>query len=215
MSAQILDEALALLVCLGADVNARTDDGTSLIFSYAKKHDASFLLRLLGHGAVVDVRDKRGYAPLMVACHCSSPTVPELLRRSSLETCQAVLPGGEGSSALDMLTRSRHKAGRPWLVAAVVELLRSGVPFNRNSADILMPFVTSWMRQLQLDLALLNHHNILWDWRGHEAMVDLAFDMQDVREAEQGNRAARGRGAAAGGGAEAVGGGGGAARAAR
>jgi ankyrin repeat protein len=173
--------ALALLVKLGADVNARGSGGWSLVHIYAEHSDhPSILRRLLGHGASVDIN---GQTPLMMGCICNNPAVPELLRRSSIETRRAV---DLVATALDYLASTFRYNPQPWHAPALAEMLRLGVPFMPNNAPILFPIAASLMRQQQLDLTLYNDHNILWDWRGHEAMVHLAFDMQDVRKAEQG-----------------------------
>jgi hypothetical protein len=41
------------------------------------------------------------------------------------------------------------------------------------------------MQQQELDLEIFRSGRLLWDWRGHEAMVHLALQMQETRYWEQ------------------------------
>ena len=182
---QIRDETLNLLVSLGADVNARNFADETLIFVYVQLGPSPSVLRLLAHGASVDVRDSMGHTPLMRACsyipgNDDGEVVAEVLRRSSIETRRAA-GGLYGSSAPDHLAARFLYSSQPWHAPVLAEMLRSGVPFRPEHAPTLRPIAATLMQQQELDLEIFSSGRLLWDWRGHEAMVHLALQMQETR----------------------------------
>jgi len=183
---QVRDEAIDLLVRLGADVNARDLTGATPICLYTQRASLPSLLRLLEHGASVDVQDINGYTPLMRAFYGSADgeKVMELLLRSSIETRRATLKYG-GGSALDCVASRHSYAPKPWHATAAAELLSSGCPFTPENAPYLLPIAASLLQQQELDLEIFRSGRLLWDWRGHEAMVHLALQMQETRFYEQ------------------------------
>jgi hypothetical protein len=62
----------------------------------------------------------------------------------------------------------------------MAEMLRLGVPFEPEHAPILLPIAASLMQQQEIDLKIFSWGR-MWDWRGHEAMVHLALQMQETR----------------------------------
>jgi hypothetical protein len=77
---------------------------------------------------------------------------------------------------------SRHSyAPKPWHATAAAELLSSGCPFNPENAPYLLPIAASLMQQQEIDLEIFHSGRLLWDWRGHEATVHLALQMQETR----------------------------------
>ena len=178
---QICDDALDLLVSLGADVNARDDWGRALIFDYARGGSLPSLLRLLGHCvANPNVRAQDGQTPLLCcSLERDGEVFMELLRRSSIATRRSI--DEHGRSALDRLVSSFREPRKPWHAAAMAELLRSGVPSRPESARVLLPIAAFVMRQQETDLEIFRSGRLLWDWRGHEAMVHLALQMQETR----------------------------------
>jgi ankyrin repeat protein len=143
---QICDDALDLLVSLGADVNARDDWGRALIFDYARGGSLPSLLRLLGHCvANPNVRAQDGQTPLLCcSLERDGEVFMELLRRSSIATRRSI--DEHGRSALDRLVSSFREPRKPWHAAAMAELLRSGVPSRPESARVLLPIAAFVMR---------------------------------------------------------------------
>jgi ankyrin repeat protein len=183
---RVRDEALDLLVRLGADVNARDVIGATPIFNYARTASHPLLLRLIAHGANVDARNRDGYTALMrVVSYGSSngESAMELLRRSSIETRRAT--SRSGWSALDSLAFRMSYAPRPWHPPVTAELLRSGCPFQPRHAQELLPVAIPVMQEQELDLEIFRSGRLMWDWRGHEAMVHLALQMQETRFYEE------------------------------
>jgi ankyrin repeat protein len=179
---QVHNEALDLLVRLGADVNARDLQGNTPIFSYVRPASLPSLLRLLDLGASVDVQKERGAAPLMRACTygTNGDVLKEVLRRSSIDTLRATRC--DGWRAHDIVAHASHlRDPPPWIPLPMPGLLRAGVPFKREHAPCLLPIAASFMKQQELDLEIFRSGRLLWDWRGHEAMVGLAFEQEDAR----------------------------------
>jgi ankyrin repeat protein len=125
------DAALELLVELGADVEARDEDGDTPIMDYAYTASFESLKRLIGYGAAVDVRNDSGATPLMYACYSQrnldrKDVILELLQRSSGETQRAV--ASWGNSTIDYLVSSVRSPFEPWQEHVIAELLRCGTP---------------------------------------------------------------------------------------
>jgi ankyrin repeat protein len=181
---EVRDKALDLLVSLGADVNARGGYyDTTLIYSYACGYSLPSLLRLLGHGAVVDIINNRGETPLMWACSCAEPIgelVMELLHRYSVAAWRLKVPWS--GSALDYLvhvvsqrSRSSGNKTQQW-----PRCCAWAFPFLAGEASVLLPIAATLMQQQEIDLYLFQSGR-MWDWRGHEAMVHLALQDEEAR----------------------------------
>jgi hypothetical protein len=157
--------ALDLLVRLGADVDARDCERETPIFEHVRRGYLAGLQRMLGHGASADVASALGLTPLMLACYHLNNETParrdvalEVLRASSRETRQAVHTGG--FSAIDFPSVLPQYVPHVLAIAAEhAERRDKELAARRSSAA----------------------HN----WRAHEAMVGLAFDMKEMKETEK------------------------------
>lgn len=148
--------------------------GRALLFS---------VQRLIGHGATADVIDEYGYTPLMIACWRSDAdrkdVILELLRRSSQETRRAVHLHGD--RAIDCLVTYAPSTSEVWHERAIAELLCAGAPAKPENAPRLLPILVSLMQRQDDELAwfALGKH---WDWRGHDEVVGLVYDLRHMEE---------------------------------
>jgi ankyrin repeat protein len=86
-------EAIKLCMALGADVNAVTKSGDTALHGAAWRHHAnSIVTYLVEHGANMNVRNRQGWTPLVIAegvfpggNTIFSPTTTELLRKLGAE----------------------------------------------------------------------------------------------------------------------------------
>ena len=113
----------------------------------------------------------------------SSVAIPLLLRASSRETRGAV--DRDGCSAIDQLVNSGHYKD-DWGQDAICELISAGAPVKPSSAARVLPIAARHGARLEARVAARPHAPP--PWQMHEAMVELAFDFQDVRAAEEGVR---------------------------
>jgi hypothetical protein len=105
-----------------------------------------------------------------------------LLAASSAETRRARSNGG--FSALDVLLDGRQPPFQPWEQQAVVNLLAAGVPVARHNAPLVLPIAARLGERRAAQLAAVER-SAGTTWREHERMVHLAFDVRDLREAEE------------------------------
>jgi hypothetical protein len=192
--------AIGVLASLGANLNARNDQGHAALYFAARYSDKlPFFRALMEHGASADVPvDDRGTTALALAVITRDgpgrqEVLAELLRRSSLETRRVLCdrPGtvAHGMSALDMLVMLPQGLQAPddadfedWHWPLIRELLDSGVEIHAQAAENLLPFVAE--KGLALDAAVALREAQPTTWRAHEAFVNLAFDFLELREAE-------------------------------
>jgi ankyrin repeat protein len=72
-------EAMKLCLDLGIDIDAFNDTGQTAMHAAVNRGDASIKF-LAAHGAMLDLKDKRGRTPLDLALQTPSQTMPALLR---------------------------------------------------------------------------------------------------------------------------------------
>jgi ankyrin repeat protein len=97
----------------GADLNARTKAGSSVLFVLADDHNAAEVIRsLLNRGAEPNRADVNGWTPLMVAASYGS-----------VKNVQALLEGGASRSARNNSGETALDIARKEKSAAVVDLL--------------------------------------------------------------------------------------------
>jgi ankyrin repeat protein len=195
--------ALDTLLALGADLEARDNEGRTPLCDAVLPHREPGIARLLlSRGASASTFDLRGVSPLMHACCLwddneeRGALVPRLLRASSRETRRA-LHGTSDRSALDyLITRSNlahlaHLADEPWYRAIICELLRSGVPVHPDNAHLALVHAARARRRLRALAAA--SARLPPPWQAHDAVVSLAFDLQELRDIDEGVRAREAR----------------------
>jgi len=173
------DAALDLLADLGADLEARDKGGDTVIMAYACNALLPSLQRLAGYGASVDMRNEDGLTPLMFACndqvqHDRKEVLFELLLRAVDK---------KGYSAIDMLVDSVPPPFEPWQEHVTMELLRSGASVRPHHARRVLPLAVALMQRQEDELAWFESGK-QWDWRGHDEVVGLVFDLQYASEDE-------------------------------
>ena len=117
-------ETVDALVAKGADVNARSADGTTALMSAAEGHDAAPVKALLRHGADPNARNAKGQTALLLAA-------ANLSQYGKADMIQALLDGGadpdarsgEGNTALVLAVRQQR-------TAAARLLLQKGADVN-------------------------------------------------------------------------------------
>lgn len=189
---ELRDAALELLLRLGADVKRPDDSGDTPLHDFARGGPLAAVLRLIERGALVDVACETGQTPLMTACFARrhigdrEGVVFELLARSSPAARRAVTTSGY--SAIDLLVGDMGSSPPPppivgWVKRVVAELLRAGAPVAPENAERVLPVAIEVMARQDDERALFESGR-LWDWRGHEAVVGLVFDLQHAAEEE-------------------------------
>jgi hypothetical protein len=193
------------LLRLGADLEARTDKGKTAL-RVAPPHGPDLVPVLLELGASADTRDARGISPLMASlkerCDAGNCFLP-LVEHSSAETHRAV--DDTGSSALDYLFgRENPVADNPETNHVVFRLLSSGASIIPENAPYVLSYTSVWAARLAARAGTTHQAAGQQQqqeqragapplWRMHEAVVRLALDLQEVREAEEGVRAREAR----------------------
>jgi hypothetical protein len=167
--------------------------------SVARKNMPTTCL-LLDRGAVIDVIDKFGGTPLIMACVSGIwlrdegwPLFQEILRRSSAKTRCARWRNGYYTSAVDLLARSlnryllpsqeagmRAQKRRCW---AIAELLASGAPVRPKYAAPVLPIAAQLSARQEAELAARRAE--LSSWRAHETFVGMSLDVKELRKAER------------------------------
>jgi hypothetical protein len=153
------------------------------------------VLRLLALGASPNVISSDGLTPLMAAClgeedEMSPRLISDLLRASSPATRRVTDPE-ENDSALDLFVASLNDSPAPWRYGTIREMLAAGVPVKRRNARWALSLAARRADELEAQAAAKPYQTMTW--RGHEAMVKLAFDMRDKREAGERARATKRR----------------------
>jgi hypothetical protein len=190
------ERALDFLLSHGADLEARDKGGSTPIFWCTTAEDTPLVRTLLTRGASANVVNYGGFTPLWWACAGDPNTLcPEmisaLLQASSPETRHAKGPHSIHRSAADMLINSSSSSDdgfiRPWVFCTLRKLMAGGVPVEPGKALEMLPMAMERGDELEEELAERPH--LPTTWRGHEAMVKLAFDFRDAREADERVRA--------------------------
>lgn len=144
------------------------------------------LQRLLGLGAPPEAQTPGRTTPLMAACvdqryRDRRDVIFELLRRTSDETRRVV--NFSRDSAIDLLAASAPFRFQPWQEQVVAELLSSGAPVKPVTARRVLPIAVSLMQRKKDRLAWLEWEKH-WDWRGHDEVVGLVYDLRYMQEDE-------------------------------
>jgi len=180
------------LVCLLLENGAEAGDGDWLwaVRWCVGMNDLAWLRRLIERGVSLDTPPHdRGHTPLMLSClgphdtkHCRDMTL-WIFRRSSAETRRAVTQ--DGWSAIDSIVTTSHDDRiQPWHADLIGELLSAGCPVQPRHAPYVVPIAAAHAARREAELAALPA--LAHDWRAHEALVGLALDVRELREAERG-----------------------------
>jgi ankyrin repeat protein len=191
------DRALEALLQLGADVNALNDMRNAPIHNLVR--DVGVVRRLLAAGASVDHVGLYGWTPLLMICSygATNPPPPEavatVLRASSDETRRSV-EQMFGRTALEWIAGRVDRPAElaPWELETALELLRSRCAVRPELAARLLPQLARHAGRLE-GQAKGHAASAGKAWRWHEAMVGLAFDFQEAREADEAVAAAERR----------------------
>jgi hypothetical protein len=90
-----------------------------------------------------------------------------------------------GKHSLD--EKRYHRLGitvAPWRQRAIEELLSSRVHVHPRHTQLALPFAARLAERLDSQVARRNRSGAM-QWRAHEDMVGLAFDFQEMREADE------------------------------
>jgi hypothetical protein len=180
--------ALDALVALGADVNRPNSAGNMPLFWAAGESDADCVRALLSHGATANTVDRYGQTPLMMAClNRGNPagfpaTLAALLSASSPETRRAT--HGGSSSALDIFIEFRQPQYDPCTKQAIADMLAAGVPVLPSNAPHVFPIAARLAERRWAEVRAVERCAGT-TWQEHDETVQLAFDVRELREAEE------------------------------
>jgi ankyrin repeat protein len=210
------ERAIAALAGLGADLDARDRRGRTPLHVAVFHGDGALVPILLQLGASADVRDARGVTPLMAACGCSHAVrrASRLAAASSTETRRAV--DRDGWSALDYLfrlegqvppraarmlddcmrarvadARAAIPAAGPSIDDAVAAILRAGAPCHPKVAPDVLARVARVGARVGPRAGARARAEPTWRTQG--AVLRLALDHREAREADEGVRAREAR----------------------
>jgi len=176
------------LFCLLLENGAEAGDGDWFwaVSWCVRDNDLAGLRRLIERGVSVNTTDENGWTPLMIACfyvHQPNRRVRtlEIFRHSSAETRRAVTEGGW--SAIDCIVACLHDRIQSWQADLIGELQSAGAPVQHYNAARVVPIAAARAARREAVLAALPP--LAHDWRAHEALVSLALDVRELREAER------------------------------
>jgi len=178
------------LFCLLLENGAEAGDGDWLwaVRWCVGDNDLAGLRRLIERGVSVNTIDEAGWTPLIIAIIYSQQTITnrrdltlEIFRRSSAETRRAV--SKDGMSAIDYIVWLDHSQIQPWQTELIGELLSAGAPVQPHHAPYVVPIAAAHAARREAELAALPP--LAHDWRAHDALVGLALDVRELREAER------------------------------
>jgi len=179
------------LLCLLLENGAEAGDGDWFwaVCWCVERNDLAGLRRLIERGVSVDTTGGHGGTPLIIAIIYSQATITnrrdltlEIFRRSSAKTRRAVNKY-DGKSALDYIYWDFHSQIQPWQAELIGELLSAGAPVQPRNAPYVMPIAAAHAARREAELAALPP--LAHDWRAHEALVGLALDVRELRDAER------------------------------
>jgi ankyrin repeat protein len=192
--------AFDALVSMGADVHAKSAVGATPIFSVALclEDPDDLLEQIVARGASPNVIASDGWTALMCACNCGADPndydpayndpwpemVTSLLRLSSVETRRSV--DNESHSVLDVIFNNLREEGwtlARWQRPVVEELLSSRVPVHTDNVPLVMPIAARLGMRLAAEMDARGISPATF-WRAEEAIIGLAFDSLELREAE-------------------------------
>jgi hypothetical protein len=190
------ERAVDVLLSLGANIDATCYHRGTVLYE-ATGTAPELVPHLLSKGASANALVAMGYNPLLRVCYQAdgphaAVNVPLLLAASSRATRRAVCP--DRRSALEWLLERHGDSPSPpaWCRDAIDQLLLDRVPINPYIyARRALPHAARLGARLQARAAARKGQSA--GWRTHDAMVRLALDFQEVREAEEGVRAREAR----------------------
>jgi ankyrin repeat protein len=183
--------ALDALISLGADLDASGVEGRTPLLLFARAGNLDMVQDLLRRGASADIITRDGWTPLIAACTRGDgppAAFAALARASSPSTRRVRLHGA--LTALDIAIswlEPSPDGGEPlreWQQEVAFWLLRAGVPVAPHHAERVLPVAARLIRWQDAELVRRERSGAMC-WQAHDAIVGLAFDFLEMREAEE------------------------------